>query len=250
MKINLIPAAGAGKRFFDAGFKAPKPLINILGEPMILKAIKDLPQADKWIFIVREEHVDLYEIDELLKKSVKNSQVIIEKKPYGQLTSCLLAKNCIKPNDSLLIASCDNTCLYDHKKYNELYVDTAVDMIVWTFTKHETLVGNPKAWGWNKLESDGKTIKSVSVKAPISADPYNDHAVVSRFTFKKAEDFFKAADMLIKTNERINNEFYVDSIPNYLKKTGKRSVIFDVDSYVSWGTPEDLYGFYYNDNII
>jgi len=46
---------------------------------------------------------------------------------------------------------------------------------------------------------------------------------------------------MVKENYRINNEFYVDSMPIFYKKMGKRSVIFDVDLYVGWGKPSDLY---------
>ena len=45
---------------------------------------------------------------------------------------------------------------------------------------------------------------------------------------------------MVKENCRINNEFYVDSMPVFYKKLGLNSVIFDVDLYVGWGKPSDL----------
>jgi len=45
---------------------------------------------------------------------------------------------------------------------------------------------------------------------------------------------------MVKENFRINNEFYVDAMPIFLNKLGKKSVIFDVDLYVGWGSPSDL----------
>ena len=41
-KINLIPMAGEGKRFLDERYIMPKPLIEINGIPMILKALESL----------------------------------------------------------------------------------------------------------------------------------------------------------------------------------------------------------------
>ena len=61
--INLVTMAGKGKRFSDEGYLLPKPLIQIDGEPMIWKVIDCLPKASKWIFIVRQEHIDDYSID-------------------------------------------------------------------------------------------------------------------------------------------------------------------------------------------
>ena len=65
-RVNLIPMAGAGQRFVDAGYKVPKPLIEIEGLPMVVKAAKTLPPADQWIFICKEEHIRENGIDKLL----------------------------------------------------------------------------------------------------------------------------------------------------------------------------------------
>ena len=51
---NLIPMAGIGKRFSKEGYKLPKPLIPVSGMPMVVKAIKDMPSSNKWIFVVRK----------------------------------------------------------------------------------------------------------------------------------------------------------------------------------------------------
>ena len=38
----LIPAAGDGTRFHDAGYTQPKPLIPVLGQPMIQRVIRNV----------------------------------------------------------------------------------------------------------------------------------------------------------------------------------------------------------------
>lgn len=240
MKVNLIPMSGAGIRYSKVGFKLPKPLIPVSSMPMILKSVRDMPAADKWIFIVRKEHVEQYKIDALLRENVKNCEIIVDPEPHGQLTTCLLAWDMIDPNDTLLVGSCDNGYLFNDDVYNKLCADKTVDAVVWTFTKRNALRDSPASWGWCALESDGLTIKEVKVKIPVTADPYNDHAVTATFLFKKAADFFAGAEMLMASGEKVNGEFYVDALPNFLKKMGKRSVIFDVDLYVGWGRPEDL----------
>lgn len=249
MKVNLIPLAGAGVRFAEAGYTLPKPLIIVSGKPMILNVIRDLPVADKWIFVVRRDHVDRFQIDKLLKDAVPGAVIIIEECPIGQATTCLLAREHVAGNDQLLIAGCDNGYLFDEVKYHALCDDPMIDAIVWTFTERDTLRHNPEAWGWHELENDGQTIKRVSVKIPVSDDPFHDHAVVATFLFKQASDFFTAVDALISREEKIKNEYYVDSIPNYLRERGKRSVIFDVDLYVGWGKPDDLHECEYMEHV-
>ena len=235
--------AGLGTRFSEKGYVLPKPLISVSGVPMIIKVIRDLPPADKWIFIIRKEHLN-YRIDELIKNEIPHAVIIsVEKTTKGQACTCLLAEKYLDQNEELLIASCDNGFLYDKEKFEELKKREDINCIVWTFTQRETLKRNPNAWGWCKLEEDKETIKDMSIKVPISNNPYNDHAVVATFYFKKAKDFIDASKSMISKNYRINNEFYVDAIPKFLEKINKKSIIFDVGLYVGWGKPDDLHDY-------
>lgn len=208
---------------------------------MILQVIRTLPADDKWIFIVREEHVAEYAIDRLIKTEVPDALVIIDKNPHGQASTCALALPHLDPDEPMFVAACDNSFLYDRKKYESLKNDRSIDSVMWTFTKHPSLVEKPESWGWVKLEEDGLTIADMSVKVPVSATPFNDHAVVATFYFRRAGDYKAAFDLMVREDYRTNGEFYIDSMPVFFKKLGKRSVIFDVDLYVGWGKPEDLY---------
>ena len=54
----LIPMAGAGSRFAEAGYTFPKPLIEIDGKPMIQLVVENLNIQANYIFIVQKEHYD------------------------------------------------------------------------------------------------------------------------------------------------------------------------------------------------
>ena len=86
---------------------------------------------------------------------------------------------------------------------------------------------------------DGETIKDVSVKKPISDNPYNDNAIVAVFYFRQASDLFSAITLMM--GQKVEGEFYMDNIPLLFKEMGKCSVIFNVDLYVEFGTPAGLY---------
>ena len=234
--------AGLGSRFYSEGYLLPKPLIPVSCKPMIIRVIESLPESDKNIFIVRKEFVDEYKIDRLIKSAINDAIVIsVDKTTEGQLSTCMLAMPYLKKDEPMFIASCDNSFLYDKKKYSKLVNDPDIGAIIWTFTKNRLLLENPKAWGWAVLEKDNLTIKSMSVKVPVSRNSFNDHAVVASFYFRKAKEFEQSYNLMVKENFRVNNEFYVDVMPIFYKKLGKRSVIFDVDLYVGWGKPADLY---------
>jgi len=238
---NIVPMSGSGSRFADIGYLLPKPLITVSGKPMIMNVIDAMPPAEKWIFIVRKEHIEKYSIDKLIASRIPHAIIIPEEKPWGQAPSCMLAVPYLEPEEDMFIAACDNSFLYNKAKYSTLVKDPTVDAIIWTFTKDELLVEKPEAWGWVKLDEDGCTIKDMSVKVPVSDNPFNDHSVVATFYFKKSKEFVEAYNLMVKENYKINNEFYIDSFPIFYRKMGKRSVIFDVDLYVGWGKPKDLY---------
>ncbi len=241
---NIMPMAGEGSRFSGAGYKLPKALIPVSGKPMIVRVIESLPESDKNIFIVRQEHIDDYKIDELIKSAVEGAVIVpVSETTEGQASTCMLAMPHLDPEDDMFIAACDNSFVFDKQKYQDLISDSSVDSIIWTFTQNQLLKDKPEAWGWIKLEDDGLTIDDMSVKIPVSEDPFNDHAVVATFYFKKASEFEEAYNLMVKEDYRVNGEFYVDSMPVFYKKLGKRSVIFDVDLYIGWGKPQDLYDY-------
>ncbi|MDP2925241.1 MAG: nucleotidyltransferase [Nanoarchaeota archaeon] len=240
--MNLIPMAGLGTRFSQAGYKLSKPLISVSGVPMIIKVIRDLPKADKWVFVMREEHFD-YGIDKLIRKEIPEAIFLVDPAPIGQAGSCMIAKHLINPEEELFIASCDGGFLYNEEKFEQLKKRDDVSCIIWTFTQREILRRNPTAWGWYKLEDDQETIKDISIKIPVSDDPFYDHSNVATFYFKKAKDFIDSVELMFKENYKINNEFYVDAVPKFLQKLNKKTIIFDVDLYVSWGKPDDLHDY-------
>ena len=75
--------------------------------------------------------------------------------------------------------------------------------------------------------------------------PASDPIVLGTFTFRRAEDFRRALERLIKRDGRINGEFYIDSLINDAIALGLRCHLFEVDSYLCWGTPNDLRTFEY-----
>lgn len=241
--VNVIPMSGSGSRFAEAGYKLPKPLIPVSGRPMIFSVIDAMPKADRWVFVVREEHVREYGIDAVILSRVPNATIVIDPNPHGQATSCMLALPHVNPDEDMFVAACDNSFLYNAEKFATLTEQPGVDAVLWTFTNDEALTAKPEAWGWVKLAADGETIDDMSVKIPVSTNPLNDHAVVASFYFKKMRQFKEACELMMREGHTVRGEYYVDSLPIFYKKMGLRTVIFDVDLYVGWGKPEDLHRF-------
>jgi len=236
--VNLIPMAGAGKRFLDAGYNVPKPLIEINGTPMVVHAAKSLPPADHWIFICNEKHIKENGIHELLSLHFPNPEIIsVDYLTEGQASTCILAKELLKSDDILTIGACDNSMEFDQTLFEQKI--SKFDALIWTFRNNKTVLNNPNAFGWVEVDSNEKS-KRVSCKKPISNSPLNDHAVIGAFSFHRAESFILCVENMIAKNRRINNEFYLDIAMDELIKLGFNVYIMEVLQYFCWGTPKDL----------
>jgi hypothetical protein len=142
----------------------------------------------------------------------------------------------------ITIGACDNGALYDAKAFQELAANPDVDVIVWGVRGYPNALRHPNMFGW--VDAEGNRIRSISVKTPL-ADPASDPIVLGTFTFQRPEDFRRAVDHLIARDGRINGEFYIDSCINDAIEIGLRCYLFEVDSYLCWGTPNDLRTFEY-----
>ena len=66
-KMNvLIPMAGAGSRFSQAGYTFPKPLIEVNGKPMIQVVVENLNIEAHYVFLVQKDHYERYNLKQLL----------------------------------------------------------------------------------------------------------------------------------------------------------------------------------------
>lgn len=242
--LTLIPLAGHGSRFSKVGYKDPKPLIEVSGKPMIVQAADSLPKSENYIFVTLQEHLDNYPLENTLKTVYPRACIIpIHEVTEGQAITCSLGLKNADGSASLLIAATDNGMIYDKAKYQALIEDENVDAIVFTFRHHVSSKNNPQMYGWVKTK--GNNALGVSVKIPISNDPYNDHAIVGTFYFRKVEFFNKALQNLLNKNIRVNNEYYVDSMIGELIVLGYNVKIFEVEDYICWGTPDDYETFVY-----
>jgi NDP-sugar pyrophosphorylase family protein len=234
----VIPMAGLGQRFVDAGYALPKPLIPVGGVPMVLRVINNLPSAERVVFICHPEHITKYPMWDTLERSSPNCKIIVAPGlTEGQACSTALAIPYLDLEAPVLVAACDSTQVYDRLKWHRIANDTTIDAAVWCFSQDTRVLNKPEAWGW--IRQDEGTIKEVSVKIPISSNPLTDAAVTGTFWFRTAKIMQNGIEWLVQENRRVKNEFYLDSVPNVLTARNYKVTTFQVDKYIGWGTPDD-----------
>ena len=243
--ITLIPLAGRGSRFMKLGYKDPKPLIEVSGKPMIIQAANSLPDSQNQTFVTLKEHLKKYPLEKIIKSEfIKAKITSIDEVTKGQAITCSMGLQDVDINSPLLIAATDNGMIYDNNKYQKLIESNNVDAIIFTFRHHASSKNNPQMYGWVKTDNKYNAEK-VSVKVPISNTPYEDHAIVGTFWFKKVQYYNQGLQNLLKKKITINNEYYIDSLMDELIKLGFNVKVFEVNDYICWGTPDDYKTFVY-----
>ncbi len=246
----LIPMAGAGQRFADAGYTVHKPAIMTVDratgqeKPMVVCATKDLPgvaaDGSNVIYVDRNFHKTDGVEDAIRAWYPQAAFITVDHLTEGQACTCMLAEPYLDPEQPLLIAGCDNGMDIDRDAFDALTKEC--DCIVFTYRHNEAVLANPNAYGWMIADADGN-ITGTSIKKAISDSPMEDPAVVATFWFRRAAVFIEATKKMIAENDRINGEFYVDQTVKHVLDLGYRAKIFDIDRYVGWGTPADYEGY-------
>lgn len=233
----LIPMAGAGRRFAEAGYKLPKPLIDVNGTPMIELVVRNLNIDAHYIFLIQKSHSELYNLPMLLKAMKSNCTVIeVDGITQGAACTALLAKNYINNDSPLFFANSDQFVEWDSVEFMYKMQETDADGGIVTFQHTDS------KWSFAKVDENGVVVE-VAEKNPIS-----DNATVGFYYWKRGADFVKYAEQMIENDVRVNSEFYVCPVFNEAIKDGKRIKAFSADKMWGLGTPEDL-SYYINSHI-
>ncbi|WP_370624558.1 glycosyltransferase family 2 protein [Polynucleobacter sp. JS-Polo-80-F4] len=230
----MIPMAGLGSRFASAGYKVPKPLIDVAGKPMIVHVMENLYQPGaKFTLLARKEHIESnLELVTQIQLQFNAVFVPIDMLTEGTACTVLFARSYLAPGEEVVIANSDQII---DECFTQFLADAKVrdlDGSILTFIDAEL---NPK-WSFAKIDAEGLVIE-VQEKKAIS-----EFATVGIYYFKRADELVDGIIQMIIENDRVNNEFYTCPIYNYLIRLGKKVGIFNIEQSQMHGigTPEDL----------
>ena len=231
----VVPMAGRGSRFAQAGFIKPKPLILLGGIPMIQWVIGNIrpSRPHRFIFVCLREHlVANPEVAATLRQLCPGCVVVeINEVTQGAACTVLLARDYIHNDQPLMIANADQFVTLPIDRYLGAMEDAEVAGIIMTFW-----ADHPK-WSYCRLTPDGYVVEVVEKKV------ISNEATVGLYNFRRGRDFVDAADEMIRRNLRVNNEFYVAPVYNLLIERGARIVVRQTGreyaGMYGLGTPED-----------
>jgi dTDP-glucose pyrophosphorylase len=232
-----MPMGGLGQRFRDQGYETPKPLIQVEGRAMFLKALEsfeDLDVPKSYIFVIRADQNQEYNLAKKITSLLPEAKVnILDHNTQGAVETCLIAEKDIKPDCPIIIMDCDFR--FSSKEYNSKVVSAInhgePDGILLCFPSD-----NPR-YSYAKLKN--QNVVETAEKKVISSN-----AIAGAYYFNKASSFLDSAHKLLKIPISENmKEYYLSLIYNILIKQDKSITIARIDDFNSFGTPEELKSF-------
>ena len=232
----VIPMAGRGSRFANAGYTTPKPLIPLGGRPMIEWVIENIrPRPPhRFIFLCLAEHLQTYpEVPAELRRFCPGCEIVpVATVTEGAACTVLLAREFINSPDPLMIANSDQLVELDINDYLARADGDGIGGLIMTFWSD-----HPK-WSYCRMRPDD------SVGEVVEKKVVSNEATVGIYNFRHGADYVRAADAMIAANLRVNNEFYVAPTYNQLIAEGARIITMKTGrEYAGMhgvGTPEDM----------
>lgn len=230
MKPHLImPMGGAGSRFYKNGYMQPKPLIQIEGKPFFFWAamsIKKFVDIQDLTFVVLQQHIDGFKIDEEIKSYFPDAQIVVipEVLP-GPVFSALKGIGAVTDEGPIIFNDCDH--MFCCNQVNALLNsgNMNVDGILLTFRS------NAPQFSYVKYGEGGEIVGTVEKKVVSS------HAICGAYIFRDSSVFRRMAEKYIQSCPY--NECFMSGVYNVMCEHGLVVKDYLLDYHVEFGTPEE-----------
>lgn len=233
----IMPMAGEGSRFANAGWTTPKPLIELNGQPLFKHAISSVVDSDipiKYSFIVRQEHIEKFRIDQGIRDFLPTSNIFsVLETTRGAVETCLMAESAIQDDDAVIVMDCDLE--FRSSQFLQLIKSNLAKSV--QEVNGGALVSfesNLPRYSYAEVDEKGMVVRTAE-KEVIS-----NHALCGAYFFSSGRRFKQIAHQLLNESEFKKPEYYVSLLYNYMLQEGERVYLATLDEYYSYGTPEEL----------
>lgn len=240
MKV-IFPIAGTGKRFKDAGYLSPKPMILVDGRPMIQHVVNLFASDDEFIFVCNKEHLENpeFKLKEILISIRPNSKIIdIDPRQLGPNYAILQAGEFLD-EAPVFVSYGDYNLFWDRndflKKINEIRPASAS---VCYKGFHPHLLG-PNLYAGVRIDNKMFALE-VREKFSFTPNKMDTWQQAGLFWFSSGMILKNYCERALKEGWFLNGESYTSLLFNPMIQDGLKSLVYPADYFCQWGTPEDL----------
>lgn len=234
----VIPMAGVGQRFINAGYKEPKPLIKINNKTIIEHACDIFPTETKFTFICNAKHLAETNMREELLLIKPNANVLeIPNHTEGPVYTVLQISDFIEDDEEVIVNYCDFGIYWDYEDFLKHTRERDADGCIVSYKKfHPHMFGSTNY----ALSTDTEQwMDEIKEKEPIDKE-MNKYVSNGTYYFKRGSDLKKYSKELMDKKITYNDEYYVSLVYNLLVKDTLKVSIYDIPHMLQWGIPEDV----------
>ncbi|MBI1273766.1 MAG: NTP transferase domain-containing protein [Alphaproteobacteria bacterium] len=241
----IIPMSGSGERFRRAGYKVPKPLIEVEGKPIIAHVVDLFPGEQDVLFICNRDHLaePAWNMAGMLA-ALRPAGTVAAIEPHGRgpVHAVLAAADHVKPDEPVIVSYCDYAGLWDYAAFRAMTETTACDGALMAYTGFHPHMLRNHHYGY--VQMDGTRVAAIQEKQPYTDNPMSEYALSGGYYFRTGALMLEVMRALEERDDlQINGEHYVSLAYRPLLERGADIRVAAMDHFMQWGTPEDLTDF-------
>jgi len=239
----IIPMSGQGRRYREAGYMEPKPLVPINGVPMIERVLAMFPGDWPATFVLADTHAgtDLPAVLTRLRPGA--TQVVIPAHAYGPSFAVQAALDRLDADAPVFVSYCDFGMVFDARHFERFAADSGCDACAISYRGFHAHYLSPTTYAYSRLNGD--RVVEVREKGSFTADREQEFAQAGAFYFRTAALLRDAIAEQRARGLAHNGEYYTSlTLEALLRMTPSSHVrVYDVPAFFQWGTPADLQAF-------
>ncbi len=226
MKI-IIPMAGAGKRMRPHTLTTPKPLIPLIGKPMVLHIVEELAAMSKEkieeiAFVIGDFGKEVEQNLVSIANGIgANGSIYHQLEPLGTAHAIYCAKESL--SGPVIVAFADTLFKTD------FHLDIKQDGYIWV-----KRVDNWQQFGVVKL--DEQNMISDFIEKPSTF--ISDLAIIGIYFFRDGDYLKKEIEFLLENNIKDKGEFQLTSALENMKNKGTRFIPAPVTEWLDCGNKD------------
>lgn len=233
----IIPMSGIGKRFIEAGYPDPKPLIPVDGRQIIAHVLDIFPGVEDVTFICNEDHIKHTNMKAILETYCPTGKIVtIPSHKKGPVYAVAQIFDQIDDDRPVIVSYCDYGTVWDFDAFLEA-VDGYEGGIPCYTGFHPHMLGSDN---YAFCKEEDLILLDIKEKEPFTDNKMDEFASNGTYYFGSGDIVKTYFQKLMDADLNLKGEFYVSLVYKMLLEDGLLTRIFEIEKMLQWGTPYDL----------
>jgi NDP-sugar pyrophosphorylase family protein len=232
--------SGIGRRFQEAGYKDPKPLIVVDGRPMIHHVIDLFPGETEFDFICNDEHLATTNMRQVLLDKVPTARIheVSVNNRKGPVDAVLQIATHIPDDEEVIVSYCDYGTQWNYANFRHEMRTTQADGGIAAYIGfHPHMLGSDN---YAFMKHENLWVTDIQEKQPFTSNKMEEYASNGTYYFRTGALMKHYFQELVNRKMDLKGEYYVSLVYKLMCEDGLRTCIFEIEKMLQWGTPKDL----------